>query len=116
MPDEFRDKSKVEFMRWLFSDARGMTEYDKAIQKEFPDIWEIVQDRKKRYKKVGSNYAVELQKIEATIFIDGIGDIFSEGVLSVHDSLYFKESLESEVREVLESSLIENGIRCFRLG
>jgi len=115
MPDELRDNSKIEFMRWLFSDTRGMTEYDKAIQKEFPDVWKFVQEKKKIYKKQGSNYAVELQKIEAKVFIEGTSESISEGILTVHDSVYFKQGLEGRVEGLLSNALKKNKINFYKL-
>jgi len=115
MPDELRDQSKIEFMRWIFSDARGSTDYSKAIKKEFPDVWKFVQNEKTAFKRKKTNYAIELQKIEASIFIEGMRDIFHEGVLSVHDSLYFKTGLKAKVHEALRESLLKNKIKSFQL-
>ncbi len=115
MPYDLRDQSKVEFMRWLFSSTRGMTEYDKAIKKEFPDVWKFVQEKKKEYKRNGTNYAIELQKMEAKIFIEGTVDLIQEGVLTVHDCIYFKEGLETQVEGSLVKSFKENKINKFNL-
>lgn len=115
MPTTLRDQSKVEFMRWIFSDSRGSAGYSKVIKKEFPDVWRFVQDGKNRYRKMGSNYALELQKIEAKIFIDGPLGLFQEGVLSVHDSLYFKPGLKGLVEDALSEALVKNKIYSFKL-
>lgn len=115
MPEELRNQSKIEFMRWIFSDARGSAGYGPAIKKEFPDVWRFVQKEKTAFKKKGTNYAMELQKIEATIFIEGMKDYFHLGVLSVHDCLYFKAGLREKVHEALRESLLKNKIKSFQL-
>lgn len=114
MPEELRDQSKIEFMRWIFSDARGSAGYGPAIKKEFPDVWKFVQKKKTEFKKKGTNYAIELQKKEASIFIEGMRDIFTLGVLSVHDCLYFKAGLKGKVHEALRVSLLKNKINLFQ--
>jgi len=115
MPTTLRDQSKVEFMRWIFSDSRGSAGYSNAIKNEFPNVWRIVQNGKNQYRKNDSNYAIELQKIEAKIFIEDVREIFSHGVLSVHDSLYFKSGLKDLVEDDLRESLIKNKIKSFKL-
>ena len=92
-----------------------LSENSNRYEMEFPDVWKFVQNEKTAFKRKKTNYAIELQKIEASIFIEGMRNIFHEGVLSVHDSLYFKAGLRERVHEALRESLLKNKIKSFQL-
>lgn len=97
-----RDESKTEFMRYLYSDNRGNVPYKDLMKELFQDVHQIVSDTKRKLMQNGTNLALYLQKKESDIFIKGTAELIEEGLLTVHDSVYFKAGLESRTRDRLE--------------
>jgi len=103
-----RDESKIEFMRYLYKDNRGSVPFEIIIKKEFPNVYMIIRDFKNKLKKSNSNLALYLQRKESDIFVMSMCNNISKGVLTVHDSVYFKNSLEQEIKNNLKQNLNNN--------
>lgn len=100
-----RDESKIEFMRYLYKDTRGSVPYEDIMKEQFPNVHRIVNEMKLDAKRKGENLAIVLQREESKIFVEGTKSEISKGALTVHDSVYFKESLKGEIEKVLEGVL-----------
>lgn len=98
---DYRNAAKLEFMRFLFKDARGGVPFQNICKMYFPDVFKLTQELKKR----SGNLSVLLQKTEADIFIPIQNELVSEGSLSVHDSLYVKSEIEVKAKQKLTNQI-----------
>jgi hypothetical protein len=106
-----RDASKVEFLTYLYKDNRGACLYQDLLRTKWPDLHEVVQEEKNVYDSL----AVELQRIESRIFINHLYPLFTDGVLSVHDGVYFKPDLKEDVLSRLKEGFSREGITRYEL-
>ena len=111
---ETRDDSKIAMFKYLYND-RDNNPYVKVIKKNFSDLHTIVKQKRKELKEQGINLAIFLQRIEAEIFIEGTKNVIQKGCLTVHDSIFFKESLHKIVESCLTNSLRKHNIKKFNL-
>lgn len=93
---EVRNSVKKLFFNYLYKKNQGTNSAQMLFQDKFPVIYELIKDKKRK-----EELWLTLQKLEASIFVEVANEYVSQGCLSVHDSLYFPESM----REVVESSL-----------
>jgi len=98
-----RKETKIQFQRLLFKKINGSVPFQIVLQKLYPTVFTLLQKDKVRCSKISDthNLAIELQEIESSIFIPVATELINEGVLSCHDSLYFKESLKDKVNQSL---------------
>lgn len=107
-----RDKAKEEFFSFIYKPSnRGNTVIGDVMKNYFPALYEHIKDLRKRYAAVGLNLAVELQRQEVEIFVEGTKHLVRKGLLTVHDAIYCPESMKDEVLGVLKEKLLGMGLR-----
>ena len=105
-PVERRKFAKKQFFSYLYKKNNGSNGVQVMIKKEFPDVYEIIKQRKRILP-----LWEELQRIEADVFVGVVNQFVSDGCFIVHDQVYFKYSLESSVRSSLKNKFHSMG--CF---
>lgn len=121
--DELRDKTKEKMMSVFFSSYQSMTKNKKKFNDLFPNIAIFVYDFKRRetveFKKALTKdelkdeslkkdrskcFSIKLQKMESTIFIDGLmAVLLRQGlfVLTKHDSIIIRKSDEEAIYKMV---------------
>lgn len=104
-----RDEAKVEFLRFLFKKSNnGVTRpFELVFKDRYPELYSFIKNDKSR--------ASTLQQLEASIFLPVANEYIDLGVLSVHDSLYFKESDRDTILNALTKSFEEKELKNFTL-
>ncbi len=98
-----REECKPEFYQYLFKKSnKGTNTVQKIIATELPELYEIIKIEKREFAFREENIANFLQAKEAEIFIPICEKYSSQGCLSVHDSLYFKQGLLDTINEELQ--------------
>ena len=100
-----RDEIKILLLSFINKDGRGYNEMQEFFKNNFIEVYNII-----KLKKRSEPLWLSLQKIEADIFIPVCNKYVSKGCLSVHDSLYFPESLKDRVLDSLEARFKELGL------
>jgi hypothetical protein len=107
-----RDNAKIELMRVFHGDNWRYSMFKPTFSTEFPTIYEYIKKIKEGQK---NKLALELTKIETSIFIPVATKFCPLGALSVHDSIYFIESLKYEIKAELDKQFAEKGFKDYRL-
>jgi hypothetical protein len=109
-----RNDIKPEFLKVLFKDNKGSTPLQTIFKNKLPSVYDYIRT-KKSIKK--NNLAIELQKAEADIFIKAADKMFNQGikVLTVHDSIYCKESDKINVLIILKNEFNIQGYKDYIL-
>ncbi len=104
-----RDDSKIAFLRFIFSTStRGQRPvYETIFKKQFPFLFTKISHY--------PNLALELQRLESSVFIPVATEFSSKGCLSIHDGLSFKHILESEIIDSLQNRFSELSIPDYTL-
>jgi hypothetical protein len=105
-----RNFLKKELFRYIYKDPRGNVLAEDIIKKEFPLVHKIINERKKK-----TPLWLELQKVEADIFVDINKKFIKEGVYSVHDGLYFPLEISGEIFRDLTNNFRKKGFQDFVL-
>ena len=112
---ESRQDVKPEFLKVLFKGNAGFAALEKVFKEDFPEVFAFI--KAKKDKGESNALAIELQFIEASIFLEAHRRIVKLGMdcLTVHDSLYFKDSNYDKVKSILTEVFIERGYSGFIL-
>lgn len=101
-----RDVSKREFMRLLFKGAQGSVPFQVVLKHSYPKVYLKLQELKKRFKGIDNNLAIQLQKVEADLFLPLMIQI--KDCITCHDSVYIKVSEAIKVKEIVSNHLNNN--------
>ena len=83
-------------------DAKAL-EIEKWFQENFPDIDEM----RKKLKKHKTTFQMQLQQLEASIFVDKVFMCFDKWSLPMHDGLMVKEENCAEAISLIKNACIE---------
>ena len=108
--DDSRTDAKKLFFSYLYKKNNGTTPVQNLMMKEYKEVYELIKAMKRK-----EDLWETMQKLEADIFITVADNFAKEGVLTVHDSLYFKESLTDKIKNALENRFNELGLKDFNL-
>ena len=101
-----RGRIKVLFQKYLSGkkliDAKAL-EIEKWFQENFPDIDEM----RKKLKKHKTTFQMQLQQLEASIFVDKVFMCFDKWSLPMHDGLMVKEENCAEAISLIKNACIE---------
>jgi len=100
-----RDEAKEEFFHFLYKGNMGYVPVQRIIMNEFPSVYNHIMSLNRECKNNKTSLSVLLQKIESSIFIPICERFIDKGCLSVHDSLYFKQEIEGDLRASVEEVL-----------
>lgn len=102
--------------KFIYSKINKKNIFSEILQKEFPELFKIIiEEKKTRRQNHTINLAVELQRLESNIFLPVANKFINKGALTVHDSIYFKKELYSDILRELEESFKRNNIYKFIL-
>lgn len=94
---ESREVVKKMFFNYLYKENQGTNSAQVVMMEQFPEVYKLIKDKKRKER-----IWLTLQKLEADIFITVCNKFVNKGCLSVHDSLYFPQSIEEQVRTELD--------------
>lgn len=103
-----RDDIKPEYLKMLFKIKGRKPALDDVFKKEFPFVYEKVQEQKEGLASI-------LQREESELFIPVCTEFAERGCLSIHDSLTYKPELKYIIFERLTQRFTENGYSDFTL-
>ncbi len=106
-----REECKPAFYQYLFKKTnRGTNNTQRIIQRDLPELYQIVKEEKREFAFNEDNLANYLQGIESNLFIPVCEALANDGCLSVHDSLYFKPGLINDVKSRIITIFQERGL------
>ena len=110
-----REETKLEFYHFLYKGNKGYLPMQSFFKVKFPGFYNALIDLNKKLSKQNTNLSIELQRIEADIFITVCDKFVMRGCLSVHDSLYYVKDIEGELIDELMKQFNEKGYSKFKL-
>lgn len=98
-----RKESKDLWMKIAYSKNKSYKEDKKAFKEVYPNIYKIISSQK---TKNHAEFAIKLQQIESSIFIDGIcRELVNQGIVpfTVHDAVIVNKEDKKQAIEIMES-------------
>ena len=102
-----RKEAKVMFFSYLYKKNNGTNEVQQIMMKEFNEVYELI-----KIKKRSEELWQTLQTVEADIFVSTANEM---KCLSVHDSVYFRQTDRRQVLECIDNKLQQTGFSNYKL-
>lgn len=110
------EDTKDHFYHYLYKGNCGAhIPVQKIIINEWPHINKLVMQLNRELKASGQKLCNVMQQLEASIFVPVANRHALEGCLSVHDSIYFKESLRPIITQELDDAFARLGLTNYTL-
>lgn len=101
--DISRKESKDLWMKIAYSKNKSYKEDKKVFKEVYPNIYKIISSQK---TKNHAEFAIKLQQIESSIFIDGIcRELVNQGIVpfTIHDAVIVNKKDKKQAIEIMES-------------